>query len=203
MPLNLIVSATVVDLRNDTPKPTDKFFVDTNVWYWLTYSRTTHQSYQTKDYPKYIQKTLKEQSKLYKSGLSFSEIAHSIERNEREIFNKTNSTFVKTKEFRHNYPEEYKNIVQEIQTSWQQINQYGDTLDLLINDALLAKADVRLAQNKLDGYDLFMIEAMLANSINTVITDDSDFGTVSDITVFTANRNLINAAKTQNKLITR
>ena len=208
MPLNLTVSANVVDLRNDTPKPTDKFFVDTNVWYWLTYSRSKQSSnfpkpYQTNDYPKYIQQTLKAQSKLYKSGLSFPEIAHLIERNERDIFNNANSSDIKPKEFRHNYPNERTNVVQEIQTSWQQIEQFGNTIDVLVNDAILTKADTRLAQDKLDGYDLLMIESILTNGINFVITDDSDFGTISGITVFTANWSLINAAQAQNKLVVR
>lgn len=38
MPVNNVVQAQVVDLRADTPQPTDKFFVDTNVWFWTVYA---------------------------------------------------------------------------------------------------------------------------------------------------------------------
>lgn len=210
MSLNLIVSATVVDLRDDIPKLADKFFVDTNVWYWLTYSRSIQGTniplrYQMKHYPDYIQQALKAQSKLFKSGLSFPEIAHLIERNERDIFNSTNpnNLTVTSKEFRHNYPNERSNVIQEVQTSWQQIEQFGDTVDVFINDAMLSKADTRFAQDKLDGYDILMIESILANGITMVITDDADFGTIRGITVFTSNLTLINTAQTQKKLIVR
>lgn len=39
MPVNCVVQAQVVDLRTDTPKPADRFFVDTNVWFWAVYPR--------------------------------------------------------------------------------------------------------------------------------------------------------------------
>jgi hypothetical protein len=38
MPVNYTVQAEVVDIRSDTPKKEDIFLVDTNVWYWYTYT---------------------------------------------------------------------------------------------------------------------------------------------------------------------
>ena len=55
----------------------------------------------------------------------------------------------------------------------------------------------------MDGYDLFMLEAMKEEGIAQIITDDGDFVTVPDIIVFTANHNTIKAAKAQSKLLTR
>jgi hypothetical protein len=39
--------------------------------------------------------------------------------------------------------------------------------------------------------------------ITQIITDDGDFSTIAGICVFTANGNIIRAAKAQNKLIAR
>ena len=39
MPINYAVQAQVVDLRTDTPRATDRFYVDTCVWFWTAYSR--------------------------------------------------------------------------------------------------------------------------------------------------------------------
>ncbi|MBF0537928.1 MAG: hypothetical protein HQL03_06710 [Nitrospirae bacterium] len=61
----------------------------------------------------------------------------------------------------------------------------------------------RLDTEQLDGYDLFIIEAMSRASITKVITDDGDFATVAGIEVFTANDNVINAAQSQGRLTTR
>ncbi|MFV9689915.1 MAG: hypothetical protein ACNY01_02980 [Desulfobacteria bacterium] len=58
----------------------------------------------------------------------------------------------------------------------------------------------RLQTEKLDGYDLFILESMKNHGVVQVITDDGDFATVSGIQVFTANRNVIAAAKNQAKL---
>ena len=44
---------------------------------------------------------------------------------------------------------------------------------------------------------------MKNNNIEKIITDDGDYLTVPDIQVFTANRNVINAARSQGKLVTR
>lgn len=38
MPVNYIVQAEVVDIRSDAPKNEDIFLVDTNAWYWYTYT---------------------------------------------------------------------------------------------------------------------------------------------------------------------
>jgi hypothetical protein len=55
----------------------------------------------------------------------------------------------------------------------------------------------------LDGYDSLIIHAAQTANIDQIITDDIDFVTVPDITVFTANRNVLSAAKSQNRLLTR
>jgi hypothetical protein len=40
MPPTYTVRAQVVDIRRDTPRPTDRLFVDTNVWAWAYYFRS-------------------------------------------------------------------------------------------------------------------------------------------------------------------
>jgi len=54
-----------------------------------------------------------------------------------------------------------------------------------------------------DGYDLFLLEAMKNNGVVQIITDDGDFSSVSGIKIFTANLNVIRAARDQGKLIKR
>jgi F420-0:gamma-glutamyl ligase-like protein len=48
-----------------------------------------------------------------------------------------------------------------------------------------------------------MLEGMKAKAIQKIITDDGDFVTVPGIMVFTANHNVIEAAKAQDKLVKR
>lgn len=123
MATNLTVQAKVVDIRSDTPFPYDTFFVDSNVWYWLTYPRASlafkpPKSYQINNYPFYISQALSARSSLYYSGFSLAELAHLVEKTEGEIF--YSSTY-NLKEYRHNYPVERTKVVTQVQSVWSQV----------------------------------------------------------------------------------
>lgn len=192
------VQANVVDLRNDYPTDNDIFLVDTNVWYWQTYTKASLSAdpYQTNHYPSYLLAALSNDSSLMYCGLSLSELAHQIEKTEREIFDRN----IKTKEYRHKYPSQRQNLVQEIQDAWEQVTSIAVCADIIVNESTTDKALQRLETQLLDGYDLLILEAMEKANISKVITDDGDYVTVPNITVFTANRNVINAAQGSGKL---
>jgi hypothetical protein len=61
----------------------------------------------------------------------------------------------------------------------------------------------RFQTQPLDGYDLLILEAMAQAGTVKVITDDGDYVTVPGIQVFTANYNVITAARNQGTLLTR
>jgi hypothetical protein len=96
----LVVRANVVDIKADKPRGDDVFLVDTNVWYFLAYSRASHdprppKNYQMRDYPAYVELVLnldQGKTKLLRSPLSYSELAHSIERCECQIHSAANVT---------------------------------------------------------------------------------------------------------------
>jgi predicted nucleic acid-binding protein len=202
------VRANVVDLRSDTPQKDDVFFVDSNVWYWIGYTNASLSSNfnQSNDYPNYVGQALNEGSTLYKCTLSFAELAHSIERSERNIFNGSRKPPVSAKDFRHNYPIQRQAVITEIENSWTLVEDMTgeNTIEVNLTDSAVQQSLARLKSEALDGYDAFMVEAIFAKkSINQVITDDSDFGQIAGITVFTANDKLVNAAKDQKKLLKR
>ena len=41
MAANIVIRADVVDISKDTPRNNENFLVDTNVWYWMTYSKAS------------------------------------------------------------------------------------------------------------------------------------------------------------------
>ncbi|WP_204106302.1 MULTISPECIES: hypothetical protein [Spirulina sp. CCY15215] len=195
------IQAEVVDICSDTPKKDDIFLVDTNVWYWLAYSQASHPlasslSYQIKHYPTYLKNALSFNSHLKYCGLSLAEVAHLIEKTEREIFN----SMLKSKEYRHNHPKQRAKVVAEIQAAWGIVAHSAVSLDIPINETTTNAALTRLQTQPLDGYDLFILEAMKKENVKQVITDDGDYCTVPGIIVFTANKNVINAAKAKKKL---
>jgi len=104
------------------------------------------------------------------------------------------------KVYRYNFPGERTQVIAEIQSAWSQVVSLADPLVATIDNETANAALIRLQTEKVDGYDLFIFESMKNHSVVRVITDDGDFATVSGIQVFTANRNVIAAARNQGKL---
>jgi predicted nucleic acid-binding protein len=73
------------------------------------------------------------------------------------------------------------------------------SIDEPTTDAALA----RFENEKVDGYDLFILETLTRHGLIQIITDDGDFATIAGIQVFTANRNVLKSAHAQGKLLTR
>ena len=208
MAINYDVKAQIVDIKVDIPRAEDIFLVDTNVWYWHTYTNASVRAspYQIDNYPDYLLKAISANSILTYTGLSLSEISDLIEQTERNLFIEFCSLdpkIFKPKEYRHNYPIEREKVIQEIETAWSQVTSIATPLDVIVDEAISNLALSRLQSQALDGYDLFMLEAMKKEGITQIITDDGDFVTVPGITVFTANDNVIRAAKNKKKLIDR
>ncbi len=207
MPINYIIDAEVVDIMQDNPNSSDIFLVDSNVWYWLTYTKASLAEGQvakrrTVDYSSFLNKAIVQKARLCRCGLSMAELAHIIERSERKIFTKTHGN-ISTKEFRHNFPQERLTVVSEVKAAWGQVKSMASPLSLSLNASVIDTALSRFEKDVLDGYDIFFLEAMTQNKVPQLITDDGGFATVSGIRVFTANQNVITAAQSQGKLLTR
>ncbi|MBX9259284.1 hypothetical protein H1Q63_36090 [Desmonostoc muscorum CCALA 125] len=201
MPVNYTVQAEVVDIRSDAPKNNDIFLVDTNAWYWYTYTNASISSrpYQITEYPSYIAKAISANSLLLYCGLSLAELAHNIEQTEREIFSPT----LKSKEYRHNFPTERAKVVAEVQAAWSQVISSAVCTDVLVSEETSNAALTRFQTQLLDGYDLLILQAMDKAGVTQIITDDGDYVTVPGIKVFTANSGAIAAAKSKGKLLVR
>lgn len=204
----LRIRAQIVDIRADTPKDSDVFLVDTNAWYWLYYSRASltqngPQPYQLNDYPAYVGAAVSAKSKLHCYGLSFAELAHNIEKCEREIYSAQTGRAINTKVFRHDYPNQRLKAVAQINDTWDDVLSVSTLLDLDINATFMQSALKLFPSVGLDGYDLFMAEAALNSTVTQIITDDGDYATVPGLTVFTANPRLILEAQNSGKLVAR
>ena len=119
------------------------------------------------------------QAQLLQCGLSLAELAHLIEKTEREIFNRASRLSASNKEYRHNHPTERSSkVVAEIETAWRLVKTIAEPVDVLVDEPTTDAALIRLSAQLLNGYDLFILEAMARAGIIQVITDDGDFVTV-------------------------
>lgn len=206
--MSLVVRAQIVDIRADTPKDTDRFLVDTNAWYWLFYPRASQtpsapQSYQLADYPAYLKKALVNSATLHCYALTFSELAHNIEKAEREIYENQANKKIKPKEFRHDYISQRRKITALITDTWADVMSVSTLLDMELDTAFMQSALSLFPSVSLDGYDLFMAETALKTGVTQIITDDGDYATVPGLTIFTANSRVIQEANLAGKLIAR
>ena len=231
MAMTLNVQADVVNIDSDTPQPSDIFLVDTNVWLWQTYSRFSVPNLESSDFARfadldrqkarseaqrvqkklskylpYIKKALNAGATIVYSGLMLSELAHVIETTEFKIYKNSNNLGSLTlKEYRNTLPREREEVVAEVQSVWSQVEGLAISADLMVNEKVTQFALARFETQSLDGYDLFIIEAISQAGTGQVriITDDQDYATVSNIQVFTANGNAISEARRLNKLMVR
>lgn len=200
----LVVRAQIVDIRADTPKDSDVFLVDTNAWYWLFYSRASVSlSPAQAHYPSYLKAAITAKSILHCYGLTFAELAHNIEKAEREIYADRASKTIGTKEFRYEYQNERRKVVKVISDTWTDILDASTMLDLDMDSGFMQSALSLFPSVGLDGYDLFMAEAALKAGVTQIVTDDGDYATAQGLTIFTANLRVIQAAATAGKLVTR
>jgi len=204
------VNADVVDISTDAPRATDALWVDTNVWYWQTYSRasmrtTAPRRYQLTNYPRYLQRCFRAGTSLHWMGLSLSELAHQIECAEWEIAQASASipAGTKLKEFRHDFPTLRSGVVSEIQNVCAGIASIASLLPVALDQPLIDQAVVDLGACALDGYDQLTRHALQRAGISQVLSDDGDFCTVTGITLFTSNQGVIREAGTQGRLLVR
>ena len=193
-------------LLSPYPQQSDIFFVDTNVWFWQTYTNAVSgaNSYQRSNYPNYINLALSNGATLTYSGLTLAELAHIIEKTEYDIYVKSNG-YLHFKKYRHDYPTERANVVAEVQFTWRRIKKIAIPIDLTVDDATTDAAINRFTTQAVDGYDLLMLEAISIAGAGTVkiITDDMDYSVVPGIQVFTSNKYVIQDAAIQKKLVVR
>lgn len=202
MPVHYVVQADVVDIRVDKPLKTDVFVVDTNVWFWVAYTKAAPLPHQRANYPFYLKSTLTVQATILRFALVQAELFHLIEKTEYEIFSATHLG-TRRKEYRHNYPAERARVVAESRIAWNTVKALTSPLVATVDDSMTDAAMARFLTQALDGYALYLLEVMESTGLRQILTDDGDFCTVPDIQVFTANQNVINAAAAQGKVRVR
>lgn len=208
MSVQYLIQADVFDIAQTAAVDTDCFLVDSNVWLWMTYSNAGHgepdwRSALMGQYAAFVQGAIAGDARVCCCGLSLAELSHIIEKTEREIHEMSIGNSIKAKEYRHNFAAQRSRVVTEIQAAWAQVSSLAEPLSVTIDKPTATAALNRLQTEKVDGYDLFILESMRSHGVVQVITDDGDFATVPGIQVFTANRNVINAAFNQGKLLKR
>lgn len=175
----------------------DRFFVDTNVWFWFTYCAQKEMSsinaplrYQSVQYPKFIERVLDAGAKLYHCPLTYTELANIIEKTEFNSY-ESNNPGISRKEFR-SIKIERSRVISEIDMAWRTVNSISTCLDITLNNAKISSIHTMLGSSTLDSYDALYLSLMQHQGINKIITDDTDFANSHVDYIYTANNKILN-----------
>ncbi len=187
--------ANVIDLNKHTPQKGERFFVDSNVWYWTTYVASKEmplpnspREYQIQNYPVFLEKALNNGAKLYHCPLTLAELASTIEFSELNIFKQFNpdKEGLRKKTFRK-ISSERKGVLNEIKVAWDAINAMSTCVEISLDLKFIQETQDILKKSVLDSYDSFFVQIMREYEFENIITDDGDFCSLEGPTVFTSN----------------
>ncbi|KZN15904.1 MULTISPECIES: type II toxin-antitoxin system VapC family toxin [Pseudomonas] len=185
----------IINIQSSRPVHTDKYFVDTNVWFWFTYCASKEintsskpRRYQIEKYPAFIEKALDAGAKLFHCPLVFSELANVIERTEYDIFTSDKKNAGVTRKGFRKLEDERKKVIQEIKIAWSSVNSVSTCLNINLNQQTVTPAITHLESAPLDAYDAFYLQVMSSEGITQLISDDRDFTVAGVDELYTASR---------------
>lgn len=197
------MQAHVVDIRNIGEIEEKSFFVDTNVWFWFlsAIGYSDGHPYQVDQYPNFISSIFKK-NKLFACVVNLVELSFIIEDTSYKIFCKENNSEITKKNYRYNYPEERKKIVEEINRVWNNLKDFASVL----NSEIVADCDIdnilnTINESYIDAYDSLILHQMTKNGIECLISDDFDYSTTRVKFIYTANDKIVSKARSCGRLI--
>lgn len=186
--------AQVLDLSSNAAIRNEQYFVDTNVWYWMTYAASKDMDLlnkpteiQARCYPQYIERAISDGAILCHCPLTFSELANIIENAELQIYREmTGNQHFEKKQFRRIDAEREK-VLNEIQIAWVSVNSMSTCLGINLNSNFVENAEALMCDHLLDPFDAYYVQLMRDNQIDYMVTDDHDFCTVNNQIIVTSN----------------
>lgn len=185
-----IIDIDTVDIS--TIAKNEIFALDTNVLYWMHYSKASDPNlkslpYQVSKYPNFVLKLLENGNTLVTTVLNISELIHVVENSEYRIYNTVTKCHIKKKDFRkltierENYKKELETIMLQLEASYGSQIKIVDVRKEFIRDYIHT-----MNTHLCDIFDYIIIKKLIKDGVTNFITDDKDFETVDDINLFTA-----------------
>lgn len=178
------------DIKTCSPTKDENYFVDTNVWYWLTYAASKSftgngpKGYQTEFYPNFIEQALDLGANLYYSPLTLVELTRLIEKSEFEIYKACKNMPSATLKAFRNISAERNAVIEELKTAWGQIQSMASELPAHLDDGVTGSIFLTIESCLVDGYDALYYHFMSKNKIVNIISDDKDFRSIPQINLF-------------------
>lgn len=211
---NAYLRAEVKNIKLPQCPVETRILVDANVLYFCYYDRCgqldyigkSPEEYQMIEYQLFLKKLLESKSNLFIDKIGLLEFLKSVEHVELKLLylkkNKVSEIGkdFKLKAMRNNYPEEYRAIKGRIATY---LNSIRKNFRLLNSDISLGKLMedtlIEWQDSFTDPGDAMMVKEAKRHGVTSVLSDDADFATFSDIKLYTANYKAIRLYRKKTK----
>ncbi len=205
------LKAEIIDITADECPIEDSYLIDTNVLYFAYYDRYDQlgayslrtPKYQKQFYPKFLERLLDDGATLRIHPAVFLELLRTMERSEMGILyyaktGKDSDRLSKEdeKNLRRAYTAEYRRIVGRLSSYARSVVKTFIFLPQSEDIEDYAFRLFRAWQNSLtDVVDAIQYADACEAALHCVLSDDSDWATCDGIRFFTANRQVLDAAK--------
>ncbi|RKJ46517.1 PIN domain-containing protein [bacterium 1XD8-76] len=173
-----------------------EFFLDTNVLYWYSYPRFTnvskpHDKQRATPYFDFVDKLVSDGNPLYTSVYNITEMLHVIEKNEFALYelNHPEANW-SIKDFRK-IPHERNQMKRNLSTALSNVRNICTILDFNFTYNTLEQFVNNLQNHRCDTFDYAILQNCIKENKLNVISDDSDFSTMDQIHLYTANAALL------------
>lgn len=186
---NNIVDITTYQSINNTRK----YFIDTNALYWYTYPRFINNlSARATPYYNFIDALVTANNPLITSIYNISELLNVIEKNEFDIYVNTHpdDCHISKKDFRRMTSERLQ-LQNMMKTTLQNVYAICDVIEFPFTKTNMCNFINTLTSHRCDVFDYMIIQNDIEEENTNIITDDGDFSTISDITIYTTNVHLL------------
>jgi predicted nucleic acid-binding protein len=169
-----------------------EFCLDTNVLYWYTYPRynldeSSGRLKEVQYYYDFVDQLVAAGNPLITTRYNISELINIIEKHEYNIFCKSDSSIPYTKkDFRRNL-EKRRALQKILKTTLNNVAATCQVIDFSFTEETLAACVDTLDNHRCDVFDFMILDHYKKTNHLNIISDDSDFASVSGITLFTAN----------------
>ncbi|PWJ88989.1 uncharacterized protein DUF1241 [Oceanotoga teriensis] len=173
------------------------FFIDTNVLFWYHYAFAKYNynnikiaEYQKK-YPEFIEQFIEKNKNLFTSSINLSELFYRIEMTEYKLYKKNNNNpSLKLKDYR-NIEVERNKLKKTLNAIYKEIKNLYTIKDINFTNNNLLEYINEMSTHKCDVYDHAILSFIKSKKLLNVISDDSDFTSISGINVYTLNNKAI------------
>lgn len=187
----------IKDFKSDKP-----IALDTNVLYWMHYSRCGiggNLTYQIQIYPDVIEQLKESGFTLVTTIYNVTELLYIIERHEFEIYNLSNKK-IGLKDYRQ-ISTERENIKKELSIVKEQIKLLYEIFEYPIEIIGIDKFIDEFSSHCCDNFDYLILKYLKERGVNQIIADDRDYTSMENITLYTANKKSIILAQSESMLI--